>query len=155
MKSYLNLVRLRGAAAAILILSSICVCGCGGKSSKGATLSGKVTFKDQPLTGGSIMLHSIDGKKQFPGTISPDGTFAIGGLTSGEMVVTIETESIKGQTGVAYKVPPGQKAPEMKVKLAKYVPIPKTYGDVNSSPLRATVKSGSNKKEFNLSESGQ
>jgi hypothetical protein len=155
MKSYLNRLRRRGAIAATLVFSLIFVCGCGGKSSKNTTLSGKVTYKDLPLTGGTITVSSAEGKEKINATISPEGTYTVSGLVPGEMIVMIETESIRGQTGVSYQAPPGHPAPDMGVKLAKYVPIPKSYGDPRSSPLRVTLKNGSNKKDFNLNESGQ
>jgi hypothetical protein len=156
MRNYRNSLSLRGAMAALFVLSLICASGCGGgKSAKGNTLTGKVTYRDEPLTGGSITLQSPDGKAQFKATIAPDGGYTIGGATTGEMIVTIETESIKGKTGVSYQAPPGRTAPEMGMKLEKYVEIPRSYGDPSSSPLRVTVKKGSNKANFNLNESGQ
>lgn len=156
MKTYLNHIGPRGAMAAVFALSLIFVWGCGSKGSKGATLTGKVMYKDQPLTGGSITLHSADGKgKQYKTAIAPEGTYAIGEITPGQWVVTIETESIRGQTGVSYKAPPGETAPDMGVKLAKYVPIPKSYGNPNSTPLQVKVKRGKNKQDFKLDESGQ
>ncbi|HEY7328806.1 MAG TPA: carboxypeptidase-like regulatory domain-containing protein [Gemmataceae bacterium] len=156
MKTYPKSAKLGGAIAAALGCSLIFLCGCaGGKSSSGATLSGKVTYKGEPLTGGTITVRSADGDKQLPGIISPDGTYIISGASPGEMTVMIETESIKGKTGVSYKAPPGQTAPDMGVKLEKYVKIPKSYGDPNTTPFRVTLKKGSQKKDFDLNESGQ
>lgn len=155
MKTYLNPVRLGGVLAATLVFSLIFVCGCGGKSARTTALSGKVMYKDQPLTGGTIQVLSTDGKDKINAMISPEGTYSVSGVAPGELIVTIETESIRGQTGVSYQAPPGRTAPDMGVKLAKYVPIPKSYSDPRSTPLRVTLKSGSNKKDFNLNESGQ
>jgi hypothetical protein len=156
MKTYSNTVRFGGAIAAALGFSLIFICGCGGnKASSNTTLSGKVSYKGEPLTGGTITVRSSDGTMQLPGVISPDGTYSIGGLSPGEVIVTIETESIKGKTGVSYQAPPGQTAPTMGVKLEKYVPIPRNYGNPDSTPFRFTLKKGSQKRDFDLNESGQ
>lgn len=155
MKTYLNQARIGGVLAATLVFSLIFVCGCGSKASKTTALSGKVIYKDQPLTGGTITVISPDSKEKINAMISPEGTYSVSGVSPGEVIVTIETESIRGQTGVSYQAPPGHTAPDMGVKLAKYVPIPRSYGNPQATPLRVTLKNGSNKKDFSLNESGQ
>jgi hypothetical protein len=60
-------------------------------------VSGKVSYKDQPVTAGNISFHAqqADGtpgpQHTFP--INPDGTYSGYDLPPGDMKVTIETES--------------------------------------------------------------
>lgn len=155
-------VWLRVVLAAILIFSLTLPMGCGRGKHKTTSLTGKVTYKDQPVSGGSLTLHPVDAKdKPMSIPLGSDGTFQFDAPPLGEMKVTVETESVRGQTGVAYKIPPGMKAPDGKdikapevdsSKLIKYVKIPNKYANVNSTPLKCTIKEGPNKVDFPLSD---
>lgn len=139
---------------------SLLVAGCGGKS-KTATLSGKVTYHNQPVTGGTLVLHPADGGPEYPITISPEGTFQVGGAPTGDMKVTIETESLKNGPASGsnpyenMKPPPGQKVemPQFSTEgMSKYVKIPPKYRDVKTTPLTWNISKGSDKKDFDLTD---
>jgi hypothetical protein len=156
MRTFLTRARLRYKTAAVLVLSVIFACGCGGGGkSKGTWISGTVFYKDAPLTGGTIAFHPADGKG-LPNqvNIAPDGKFAVSGLEPGEMKVTVETESISGQRG-ANQGSSGKQAPNMEVKMPTYVQIPRSYAEASSTPLRVTLKGGKNEQDFKLNESGK
>ena len=138
-------------ASAGSMLLFIGIIGCGGGPS---TVSGKVTYKGAPVTGGTITLN-FDGKPQAPGSIDSNGNYAIQTTTTGKATLTIETESLKSRgptmpamlpemkdKGVA-PMPKGGGGPE-------YMKIPSKYADVKTSGLSMEVKSGSNPKNWEL-----
>jgi hypothetical protein len=153
-------VALLGVPLALLLLA-----GCGGGSGKGSTVSGKVTYKGQPVTGGTILLHPSDGS---PGditvTIKPDGTFASSDISPGPKQISIETESVKSApTGNKPTLPPGvkpppgleqQKGPDAgdTANLPKYVQIPRKYADPKTSGLTWDIGKGKNDKPFELTD---
>jgi hypothetical protein len=97
------------AAAALLFLT-----GCGAKTS---TVSGKVTYQGQPVTGGSITLLPTGGSTGKPAAanVQPDGTFTMssgtdaGGATPGQNRVTYSAPVVELPTGV--ELQPGQSPP--------------------------------------------
>jgi hypothetical protein len=148
-----------GLPLALLLLS-----GCSG-TSKNSTVSGKVTYKGQPVTGGTLTLHPTDGKGgSFPPIpIKPDGTFMTTDVPAGSWQVAIETESIKGMPTGGYnaKPPQGQKPPDGAAPKMpeidtsgqpKYVQIPKKYSDPKTSNLTWDIVKGKNDKTFELTD---
>jgi hypothetical protein len=160
-----NRVWLRTGFVGVLAVSLVFLVGCG-KTKKESSISGKVTYGDKPVTGGSIQLHPVEGKGQpFLITIAKDGTFSAKGAPVGEMKVTVETESIRGMTGGnpyagqmkgGMKPPGDNKLPEMDTSnMFKYVKIPLIYAKPETTPLIWTVEPGATKKDINLIESGK
>lgn len=142
-------------AGGVLLASVLLLSGCGGGGKKKETsASGKVTYNGQIVSGGSIALVAADGKGQpLKMPLNSNGTFTITQPPEGEMKVVIETESVKGQTGAP---PPGmEKADLSKLNLPKYVKIPSSYGDANTTPLRWTIQKGENKKDFELTDAAK
>jgi hypothetical protein len=138
---------------------SLLAAGCG--KTKDATVSGKVTYHGQPVTGGSLTLHPTDGGPDYPVTLNPDGTFQVAGAPLGEMKVTVETESLRNMPAPGsnpygnFKLPPGQKPeapPPSTEDMGKYVKIPRKYQDVKTTPLTWTLKKGSEIKDFDLTD---
>jgi len=145
-----------------LCCSLFLMAGCSG-GTKSANISGKVTYKGQPVTGGTINLVPADGKVEsaFVITIKPDGSFAASDVPPGAKKVFIETESVKlipsggyNQPGGGGKVPDEHKGKQFEVdtsNLPKYVQIPKKYGDINTSGLTWDIAKGKQEpKTFEL-----
>jgi hypothetical protein len=141
---------------------------------KDMVITGKVTYKGEPVTGGTMKLYSPDatplpggGDNSFHIQIKPDGTYAASNIPTGPMKVAIETDSIKRAMGPArnqatglpagVKPPPGYKPPEQQPAPAgvgtqpKYVQIPAKYADPSTSGLTWDIK-GSETKNFELSD---
>ncbi|HEV3236490.1 MAG TPA: hypothetical protein VGZ25_05850, partial [Gemmataceae bacterium] len=75
-----------------LLIASV---GCSkGNPNAPAEVSGKVTFKNTPVTAGTVTFYAPDNKGVYPITIKPDGTYSQVDLPIGEMTITVETESI-------------------------------------------------------------
>ena len=95
--------RLRVVLACALVFSLVLLAGCGKGKKNALSLSGKVTYKGQPVTGGKLTLAPLDGKTTpLTISISPDGSYMVTPPALGELQVAIETESIKGQSGMPY-----------------------------------------------------
>jgi hypothetical protein len=137
------------------------IAGCSSSSST-ATLSGKVTYRAQPLTGGTIWLHPREaaaGKypPRYSGTIRLDGTFTVTGVPLGSMVVTIDTKSVNGLSGTSGMARAEGVNPIMKGKMMGklaggpvYVAIPAKYADAKTSGLSWETTGGKQSQDFDL-----
>jgi hypothetical protein len=148
----------RGIALVALPLTLIAaLSGCSGSGGKTASVSGKVTYKNAPVTGGQIMFHTSSGAP-IMGAINPDGTFSFGGVPIGPATVTIDTDSLKGQAGGSDYTKMGGKhegfkAPEKTGGNPVYVKIPPKYKDPKTSKLSVDVKKGKNEDmNFDLTD---
>ncbi|HMF17250.1 MAG TPA: hypothetical protein VKE98_08595 [Gemmataceae bacterium] len=136
-----------------LALVFFCANGC---SSTKNSFTGKVTYKGQPVPGGSIVLHPKEGTQTYTGSIRPDGTFTVTDAALGTMVVTINNKWLKTEgTGVVN--PPQGTDPKVLEKMMpkqqgapQYVPIPEKYADPKTSPLIWEIKARNESKEFDL-----
>lgn len=126
-------------------------------------LTGKITYRGEPLGGGTLALIPTDGKiKSVPVPIGTDGTYTVISPPQGEMKVTIETKSVQMMNGNSdYKVPAGMKPPAQaeikmpeidKSKLRHFVVIPSKYAEAKSTPLRITIERGRIIKDFVLED---
>ena len=141
---------------------AILVAGCGGSQTQ---LSGKVTYKGEPVTGGSInLVPTAGGAGSVPANITREGTYAVAPVPPGTYTVTVETESIKHAGGLTVKGGPGGEAQAKamvqkqgyptgqmdKSKMPVYVAIPAKYADAKKSGLTVEVKAGRNEKNLVL-----
>jgi hypothetical protein len=101
--------------------------GCGGASNK-THLTGKVIYKDAPVTGGTIKLYSSP-ENPFTIQIKPDGTFDVEDAPPGEMKVAIETDSVF----VPPPAPAGSSAAQATANMPKKVKIPAKYNKPDTS----------------------
>jgi hypothetical protein len=132
-------------------------CGSGRNPNVPASVSGKITYKGQPLKGGTIAFMSKEGA--YTGAIRSDGTYDIKDLPVGQMEVTIETESmnpnIKKQTyGKKGGASPMPSSAQEKAAGASdnYVHIPPRFGDRANSKLTATLTTGQQTKDWELKD---
>jgi hypothetical protein len=127
--------------------------GCGDPN-KARGLSGKVTYNNNPVTGGTITLLPKEGGR-FVGTITADGTYLVPDVAPGTYTVTIETESINpDKPKAAGSSPPGAQGSSPgpgasmpaggagSAPTGKYVKIDLKYADPTTSGLSVTVKGG-------------
>jgi hypothetical protein len=116
-----------GLMAVAFLLSS----GCGGKSL--AKVTGKVTYKDQPLTSGDINFLSRETGAAAMAKIDSSGTFTLPEIEPGKYAVYFTATT-------AEPMAPGSRP------AAKQAPVtlPKKVRDPNLSDLTVTIKSGDN-----------
>jgi hypothetical protein len=122
-----------------VLLAAACGCGPGR-----ATVSGKVTYNDQPVTYGSVTVLGPD-DKAASGAINPDGTYTVEGLTPGEARFgVISRDPAKGRS------PRKGGAEEQAAAKAGWVPLPRQYEAAASSGLTTTLKGGHNTYDIDL-----
>jgi len=115
---------------AVLFISVVGLVGCGGpKQPPNRTLAkGIVKLNGTPLKGGSVHLELAgDSVRQTDCIINEDGTFIVDNVPVGEVLIAVETESLK------HGGPP-----------ESYVQIPRRYADVKTSGIKKTTQLGEN-----------
>jgi hypothetical protein len=140
------------AALRLLALAAVLAAGCNST----ADITGKVTYKGAPLSGGSLTLVASDGNV-FSAQLLSDGTFTITGVPTGDAKIAV----VGGSPGAGVKQPPagrggpraaaaGRGGPKENSEAAPPEPagpppgpvLPSQYGDPNSSGLTVKVKAG-------------
>lgn len=145
-----------------LVLPLLCLVvalGCYKNPAAPATLAGKITYKGAPVTAGMVTFFPKNGGV-YTAVIDPNGSYAVSEIPTGEMVVTIETESANpnrkvptyggkaGGEGMS-PVPQGQGSGTAG---GAYVKIPAKYADKDKSGLTVTVTPGKQTKDFELTD---
>jgi hypothetical protein len=130
--------------------------------SSSATVSGKVTYQARPLTGGTVLFTSTEGKGSRSAQIGEDGSYTIPNMPTGPVKIAVETKSAQPPTMLGgqpnMKPPPGVDLPPEAAKSGVYgdskkktaEPIPEEYGDPDRSGLEYTVTRGSQTKNIDL-----
>lgn len=144
-----------------LLAAFVLALGCAKNPNAPASISGKVNYKGQPLKGGKVTFHTKDAG-MYTSAIDEDGTYSITDLPTGDLVVTVETESVKPKEqptygGGKFKMkeyrPPGAPADAGKgPDPSRYVKVPSKYSNPKTSPLTVTVSSGRQVKEIELTD---
>jgi hypothetical protein len=143
----------------LLLLTAL---GCGSGS---ATVSGRVTYKGEPLTAGDIIIYGANGKIDS-GPISADGTYAIYKAPVGDVKIAVLTPKplppqrppgpgVRKDQGERTRkrifkeaVPPAPTVPPP----VKVVPIPDRYKEPDKSGLNFTLKPGEQTIDLDLKE---
>ena len=106
--------------SALLAVVSLALAGCGGGHSKpelSATLPvrGTVTYKGQPMTGGTVKFVPEDTGREAQAAIGPDGAFVLStfkegdGAIAGLHLVAVTGASASGAVPIKYKSPSSSK----------------------------------------------
>jgi hypothetical protein len=143
-------------ALVLPLLLAIAAVGCskGGRSNS-AIIEGTVKYKGTKLGGGNITYYPVSGAGSYQVSISPDGTYMLTDVPSGDALVTVETESVKRASekreyGKGGKMSPAPK--DYQQVTGTYVEIPAKYADKDKSNLKYTVQSGKQKKDWDLTD---
>ncbi|PWT84419.1 MAG: hypothetical protein C5B56_15615 [Proteobacteria bacterium] len=134
-----NRVWLRLGMACLLAIALGISVGC--TPPKG-TLTGSVKLKNgTAVTPGSVItIFGSDNKPLVLGETDRDGNYTIGGITVGEVKITVAPPDKLTQQIVTTNPPAGKGEAKKEVKI---VPIPAKYGDVKTTPLKTNVEKGS------------
>jgi len=138
---------------AVFVISTLTLAGCAKNPHAPASISGSVSFNGQPIKAGSMKFHTAQGVA-YDAQLTGDGTYSATDIPEGELVVTVETESIsphkkgpkgaeaamRAKAGITQPPPAGMAAPVD--PSAFYIKLPEKYNNPKTSPLTVTVKSG-------------
>jgi len=122
-------------AVLLAVLCTIAAPGCTEKLKTGK-VKGKVTFKGQPVTEGSVTFLNLTEGGTAGADLKSDGTFDCGEVVAGEYVVVVNPPMVMVDTDPG-KTPP---SPE-----EKNMPnIPRKFRAQGSTTLKAKVEMGGN-----------
>lgn len=139
---------------ALLCLCSLhllALSGCGGYPV--AKVSGKVTYEDKELPGGTVVFITEDNLKTERVPINADGTYMSASVPVGNLKVAVEPGS-KGASGNLPKgvtrpdIPADSPAAKVYDNAGTYVDIPKKLRSPATSGITLTVKTGT--QTFNI-----
>jgi hypothetical protein len=144
------------------LIFAVAAFGCAKNPHAPAKVSGSVSYKGNPVKGGTIQFYGSDGAA-YSCQISPDATYSVTDIPEGELVVTVETESINPARKAAVggkdyerrmstmQPPPPDRAPPPASQLQGfYVKIPEKYGNSKTSPVTVVIKSGRQVRDIEL-----
>lgn len=116
---------------ASLVAALLGLVGCTGKSS--GTVSGKVTYKGNPVASGSVNFYNPGTGAAAEGKLDDNGAYTLPGpLDAGTYKVYL-------QPPIPEQLPPGQKAK----KRAPFT-VPPKYQTASNTPISKEVKVGNN-----------
>jgi protein-disulfide isomerase len=169
-----RVIRLTRWLFVVPLFLSIVLLGCSKKAGQvpTGTVSGKVTYKNAPVTGGAMAFHGKDaaGKDALSrAVLKGDGTYTAIGVPLGDVVVTIETDLLdpagkttkEGKDAKQFKAIKSEEFIKGKLKIAttvpadpeqKYVKIPEKYKSEKTSPLSLKIAEGSQTKDLDLQD---
>ena len=141
-------------------LVALVLAGCGPKGKKSGVLTGKITYKGQPVNGAALMLYPLSGGDTAVMTVpvSQEGEFRISDVAPGEYKVVVQGTAGSQQANVSpamLKNMPPEKAAEMKEKLSHMstpptIKFPDKYKDPKKTDLRVTVTDKTESKDLEL-----
>jgi hypothetical protein len=120
--------------------------GCG-KRSRSGEVTGKVTYKGQPVNDAALLLYPAGGgPERTPLTIPVDGegNYRIADVPPGEYRVVVQGAAGENSDADLLRVLPPDKRAEMKAKMDKMeikktIPFPKKYQDLKTTDLKCTI----------------
>ena len=128
--------------ACALVVSLVCLAGCGGKGVKTGTVYGKVTVDGQPLVEGTINFNALDGNTPTSGGKITNGSYSRA-VPRGVQKVLISSPRVKS-TRKAYDTPDSALINEYEETLLD------EYTNPVQTPLSVDVNSGSVNKDFEV-----
>jgi hypothetical protein len=112
---------------------------CGGCNRVGQ-VAGKVTYRDQPVPDGTVMLLASDGRA-YDGQIQSDGTFFIPNVPAGTAKVSVTSMAAAGEVDKSGGGKGDARAKQRNLaKGGARSRIPIQYSDLNQSGLNVTVE---------------
>jgi hypothetical protein len=122
--------------------------GCGKSRNPSGTLSGKVTYKGQPVNGATLLLYPTAAGQgaEFPIPVAQDGTFRTSDVPLGNYKVVVQPSA--GDPGPSTKGMTPDQIAKMKEKIDSLktpatIPIPDKYKQKEKTDLTVNVTGGS------------
>ena len=147
--SYFNPMNSRSLVAGLTacLVAALAASGCGGSGSA-TKLSGKVTYKGEPVPGAITLETTVNGTpSKYPAAISADGKFETVGVPKGTYQVGITPVPSSTTVTPGGSLPPGAAG-----SAPKHVDIPAKYLKPETSGLTWEVTGSSQTKDFDLTD---
>jgi hypothetical protein len=123
------------------IFAVVLVVSAGAGCSRRATVKGKVTYRDRPVTYGSVIFLSAD-KTARSAVIEPDGTYTVEKVRPGTVKIgVISRDPSMGEHG---------KKPDHAQAAKDWFPLPKNLEDPEKSGYECSIGSGNVKHDIEL-----
>jgi len=130
------------------LLVSVCWCvGCGSEGPPVGSISGKVTYNGEPVTGGIVTLFNQQTGIGAGGELDASGTYHIELIQTGDYQVAIAPEPPDLAAMEAIHL---GKMPRETIVQPPPLNIPARYQNAEASGLTATAKEGTNTVDFSL-----
>lgn len=133
---------------ALACLALLTLTGCGSSSA----VSGKVTYKDKPLVGGTVTFYTADNKTRSS-VIGEDGSYSITKLPPGKVRIAVSPPVTASAMPRGMKMDPGKMgAPTGPAAptTTKAPPFPEQYKDPDKSGLTYDVTKGQQQHDIPL-----
>ncbi len=134
--------------AVTLAMTSLVVCGC---QPDIATVSGTVTYRDEPIPVGNVTFFAADNRVVFI-PINEDGTYFLDRVPVGEVQITVETPSVQLPGPGEPPIPASLMTPAYKYPNVR---IPAHYKDRRTSGLRLDVRPGEQTFDIRLEDADE
>jgi hypothetical protein len=139
----------------VVLIACLLLVGCT-KPAGNAVVSGKVTYKGQPVNGASLTFNPASGTGNpvlIP--VTQEGTFRSSGLIPGDYKISIQGASTTGMPSTKGMDP--AKAAQAQGKLAGQevkptIPFPEKYKLPQTTPLTRTIKGGEQTLDLELTD---
>jgi hypothetical protein len=140
-----------------LLLVAVLV-GCGRRSRSGA-VSGKITYKEQPVNDAALLLYPAGGGAAAPIIIpvTGDGSFRISDVPQGEYNIVVQGAEGEGSDASLLKNIPKNRQSEVKKMMEgqvspKTIPFPRKYKDLKTTDLKCEITDHDQTLNFELKD---
>jgi hypothetical protein len=137
------------AAAALSAVS----CGSGGGiepiKETGATLTGKVTYGNEPVPMALVIVAQTGGGSATA-FADDDGNFKVENVPVGDVLIAVNTDATKGQMTGRAMAGTDPKAKGKKTVTPKLVEVPKKYHNPDTSGLTTKTQQGANQYDITI-----
>jgi hypothetical protein len=135
----------RNRAIAIGVVAALVCPGAAGCGTRTATVAGRVTYQNEPVANGSVVLYCSD-QQIVRGNIAADGAYSIPNVPAGPAAVTVHAPA-RTPAGLQIKqdLPPVSGGPILPVgehTAPAAITIPRRYALPEESGLRVVVEGG-------------
>jgi hypothetical protein len=131
--------------AALSLLAALACPLAGGCGVRTTTVTGRVTYRGQPVANGSVILYCAD-KQIVRGNLGAGGAFAIPNVPPGVATVTVQTHArVPAGLQIAQDPPPSSGGPVLPTpgqRDPEQLPIPPRYALPDESGLTVSVGNG-------------
>jgi hypothetical protein len=132
------------------LLTLLVGCGDNPHSVEHAEVSGKVMFKGKPLPGGQVTFAAVKGGFASSGIIDDNGNYQIKAPV-GDVQISVTNRMLRFGGAKAQAHPKKAASGEGQLPKGKWVAIPPSYEDPQTSGLTYTVKPGPQTHDIELS----